>query len=100
MLFFIVLNVTRNSKLFLLPRFSHMNTIHRGFFYPKQNLLRLPLDLICLETTFHNNNNSGLIFTVIGNIRICNIVHWYKKIILFFLYSVFSVHFFFCYSDF
>ena len=22
----------------------------------------------------------GFIFTVIGNIRICNIVHWYKKI--------------------
>ena len=21
----------------------------------------------------------GFIFTVIGNIRICNIVHWYKK---------------------
>ena len=40
---FIVLSVTRNCKLFLLPRFSHMNTIHRGFFYPKQNLLRLPL---------------------------------------------------------
>ena len=40
---FIVLSVTRNCKLFLLPRFSNMNTIHEDFFYPKQNLLRLPL---------------------------------------------------------
>ena len=29
---FIVLSVTRNCKLFLLPRFSNMNTIHEDFF--------------------------------------------------------------------
>ena len=39
-------------------------------------------EIRCVLSTFSIYNIIiiiGFIFTVIGNIRICNIVHWYKK---------------------